>query len=678
MPQVDASEIIAPTTGQITDPDEVAHLNATHAAAGPSGGDVVTQALKNVLGPIGEVVAKSAASWGVGATDLVQSLMGLPMDARNAVRGAFYRAAGMEPPPDEPGGASDIHASTSELVRQGFLPKTYTPEGGYKYVRSASQFANSMLIPPGEVSGGTVAAGALAGGAGELAANLMPESGAARPLAEMASLIPAAVIAHQVPRSALALRSAMTEAAPQLARMSAEKLANDQALGMNTSLANTMDPASELAAVVGRISASGGAGADLRRFKALEAAEMERQKAQRIAEVSPGVVPGAQTDANEILQAGDAAIKAPQEQVGAITKPPYDQAMATTLPNQTVSDLAQSLLGSVYSKGALGTGGPAEGVLNLVNQLPGNYPGGVGTFQALDNLAKKAQSEAGFSPGMSGREKANALDQGTIAGGIKDPLKEISPAYTIANLLHSSGQDLLVNPVNRGPLTTLFTDEARTAGKGNMPQMVSAIHGMAAPDIVDVATRMNAVDPTAFPRLVANDFVKTGTGASPAKFVEDIAGANSVDPGAVGQRAAFKAKIEQTALAHGMSPAAAADAAKGADNWATAVLNVAGGHANIEAATAEEFAKQGGTSTVSKALRLVNPLHPDFLRTWSFANLLDKATLARTQKQISEALTSPDGIQRLQSIANYNPYTQSAKVLTQGGFGVAANTGAGQ
>lgn len=382
----------------------------------------------------------------------------------------------------------------------------------------------------------------------------------------------------------------------------------------------------------------------------------------KIDELLSGITPDllGQDAANRVLGAGDKAIKRPEQVRTFASGKHYRNAKGDAIPEPQASDLAADLRASAEELGGESTAAGkamlkrAKDLDRLIDEhLPGTIPA-----TTLDQIQREARaaSVAATKPSASSKDILRKVPNDRVGGMTNDVVKASSPELAAGKDIHSRFTRAFVDPMQQSPMTEMFTEGARATGKGNFDEMGVVLRDserFSPSDIRFVGENLRRADPEAFPMLVKQqwesalkDARDAKSGRTPQQAMNDWA--NSVaGPKGSKTRANFTETIRQVAISRGQDPVAAA---KGAEDLIDALHTFSADRGAVGTVNAGEMRRASGQNLASTAGRTVNVLRP----LWPGATALENVLHQRTYTKIAEALTSPEGVEKLIEIAKYS------------------------
>ena len=648
-------------------------------------------------------VAKGAAS-GV-ATGLastlgfggdVSKMMGSPQNTlfpADTLGGKIEAAAGRLTDPllggelalgNPPMNTQDITKSMGVDYHPGTIPGKYAKEG----LSGATAFLTSGGAGKAADLFKQALMGLGLGGVSETANQLSDPLGGAGANAAITAAL--AGIAAKKPRVVAATQDLINDVGETGLRQAAMKSAKaSRVLDAPVVLTQGLDTPTGMTALTQDLMQFPGPGADARR--AIEAqGPIGRSRVDDLIASLTGT-PTDQTAANRVVAAGTTAVNAPHEAVTAMTKPFYEAAKSDVVPPEDVAKIVNALdkerrdlnlpltssSGGAMSTAAGKVEGTAEGYPTASGQQilgPDGKPLVRPTpVLNLDTLKREADklALAADKPNATGADINQKLGQQGTAGVINEVTRNASDALATGQDLHKAGMEQLVQPVQQSALTTMFPQAMRDSGKGNWDVMLPVLEGKGSDitgDINKISSNLNSTDPNAFPTLVkkwleskreAADQLVQGR-ENPnyfSSFVDSTAGSSGSN-----QRANFNEMIKGVARAQGQDPELAA---KGASDLMDALQVVSRERAGLSRVNTEELQRSAGANPVTAATRMVSILRP----FWSLGNAVERHVFGRTYEQVTQALTTPEGVDTLVNIAKYGSPDRImgiAQALTRG------------
>lgn len=382
---------------------------------------------------------------------------------------------------------------------------------------------------------------------------------------------------------------------------------------------------------------------------------------------------GTQADANRVLKAGQTIVQRKKDARSQLTEPHYtaakddfvqnpvtiikdirrgrqEQNIPRYLPEgKKMANLEDSLLSSVLAD-FFGTGR------------------GLRTME-LDTVSKLAREEAGkaFDAGQNTRGYsrkivADAIDKATLAasGNLREGRR-----------VHKAASEALVDPLETGPFASFFDKGTLQGKKGDFDKWVAAFDSSKPEDVAQVAAYFKNVDPEAFAAIVKESWtrkaeaaLKTTEGRQSTDSFNSFY--NSVMGGAGSEtRDRFTTAIGQIAQMRGQDPrAAVAGANKLADAFATLARNPG----KEAARDFPELSKEGFFSGIMKFFGQYTPIRAGGRKLASMRG-------EETYLTLVDAMTSPDGLKKLEEIARFAKWPHRVKAFTSTGLRSAAALG---
>jgi hypothetical protein len=360
--------------------------------------------------------------------------------------------------------------------------------------------------------------------------------------------------------------------------------------------------------------------------------------------------------ANSILNTGESAIRAPERFRSSVQAGPYAAAAQDTMPQAAVTQAAQNIedqrrqlnMGTTSQAGRAMTGTGNRATAGM--QAP-DVP--VLEVERLANEARDRAVALRNNPELDASGKAQALGLSGAADELTTAAQAASPSLAQGKDLSRYVTESFVEPMQRSPMTTMFTQEARQSGKGQWDQMLG-IFGDGKSDVsrnIDFAAQsLTNQGPEAFPSLAKAWFeskrmpgLEGGrvSEQSLSHFVSGVYGAPNSP-----QRANFDSIIRGVATAQGADPAAAVVGARRVMDMLEVISRE---RESIGALRMGGVAQGASSNEVSGALRMagIRPL-------WGPAAALEKAMHQRTYEALAQAFTSPNGVQQLNDIAAWS------------------------
>lgn len=389
-----------------------------------------------------------------------------------------------------------------------------------------------------------------------------------------------------------------------------------------------------------------------------------------------------------------AAREVPRQASNAAATPLYNMAAAgPTLTDADVQAVQQALLRAQAARNASHPSNPgappyaayAEKVASVVPKaevdplatladLPPAQPP-AGTWNDVNDIGQlaTAQGKAAFKEGGGASPTSLSLaDIGDTLHGQPTPgrpggvVNANSPPLAAADVIGTTGRDWLDVPGLKKDLPSLFSPQATGSDVSRIADSlqragVKEIPGTI-PDAFPMAVKTKMADAAAAPN------------ATPGSWAEKVFGRVG-DPAAAVQRENALSAVENAALQNGMSATEAAQAAKGAGVWADVMQVVEKGQARLPTnADVSKIIAEASIGNFSRALRFITP-SMEGIRTWTAANALDAATRHKLLKVINDVMTTPEGLKKLQQLANWDWKPAIAKAGIKWGIGTNAAAG---
>lgn len=314
------------------------------------------------------------------------------------------------------------------------------------------------------------------------------------------------------------------------------------------------------------------------------------------------------------------------------------------------------------------SGKPFERAASDLRKLARRNPDGV-PYGQIDVIQREAATlaEQADTVGASGKSVFKKLANQSVSGIINDVLKEGSPALARGKDIYSTMAKGYLDQVNKSALPDMFTVGARQSGRGDysvMGQIISDSARYSPGDIRFVATNLRKADSQAFPALVKQVWsekweaaMKNSEGRAPQQALNDWT--NSVT-GVSGSslRKNYLETIRQVHIAQGSSPAAADAAARGADAVASALETFSRDRGAVGQVNVQEMQRAAGGNLASSAAKSASTL-----LTWPAAKAFERVLWKRTYAKIADALTSPEGAQKLVEISQFSQPERAAEAF---------------
>lgn len=306
----------------------------------------------------------------------------------------------------------------------------------------------------------------------------------------------------------------------------------------------------------------------------------------------------------------------------------------------------------------------AQRILDLGEKYPDGVP--VGKLDVIQREVREA-AIAAAKPGASDKLVRQRLAHEGLAGVINDAVKATSPAMARGKEVYSTMAQGYLNRVNESPLPEMFTDTARKSGRGDysvMGQIISDNTRYGPKDIEFVAHNLRRADPEAFPALVKQvwnekwvDATKNIEGRTPQLALEGWTN-NVTGPSGSAMRKNYIETVKQVHLSRGATPEAAEAAARGADAVADALETFSRDRAGVGKIDTSELKRAAGANVLSAGAQSFSTAP-----TWSAGKAFSRALWKKTYEDIADALTSPDGAQKLIEISQFSSPRMAAEAF---------------
>jgi hypothetical protein len=463
-----------------------------------------------------------------------------------------------------------------------------------------------------------------------------------------------AYLTLKTPQLVKSIRDSLADVGPTGLEAAAAGQANaSKTLGVPTVLSHQLPETDPLAALATEVARDPKAGAPIRKMMAGEQTAME-QKARDFAQgLSPSDL-GSEAE-NTVQRAGIAAAHtAPADVRRSITDPLYATSKEKDyIPN--VSDIVDAITKVQADRGAFGgvAGQTVDRTKKELTNLEKLFPNGI-PAQEIDNLGKGYMASSA-TEGLAGKQLQRARGYGLTGGVIKDFLEGNAPNLATAKKAFSDISTNLNDPIAESALGKTFPNPKDTTG--NFANQTNILSDRFSPtDVADAAQRMTRVDPTAFPIVMKQAATKAlaDSGGNMPTFVKNFVGV-----GPTTRRANVLEGVNQTGLAHGMTPDDAMAAAKGADNLLDVLSTVGEGQQRLKPSDVSGAMESAGTSGPTSLMRGV------FSLGRTIPDAIDAAVRGNTMSKIADVFTSPDGLAKLKDIANYSPVDNTIEILSK-------------
>lgn len=586
-------------------------------------------------------------------------------------------------------------------------PTAYEPQtNDEKTLHSTTAGATSMVAPGGKIKKGLqVAAGAFGGFTGDMVRKATESTGAGAVAQFLATVLPLAVGAKkpQVVKTLQkdleglgALEQAKTaqanlpkwarptdrELVPEALRRAEERASSiEMQTGQRPTLAQTTDRPTALSGVTEEVARSS-AGRKLDKILIGESEVGEKLIREAIEKISD--LPQGQDTANRILRAGVSAQERPGKVASASAARDYKSAKRDVLPTgfeaegtyqatrrsgtvddyfvppTTASDLVRGLRERVKTMDldVTRSGKEMRRVSDQVLALAARYPDGI-PIGKLDALGKEARAivsamESGKAQ-LSGKDVARLEGHKAVAAMINDAIKPASEALTSGKGKFSRWANTYGEKVQKSPLPDLFPASAARGEYSSMARIITDPR-YGKEDITFVAHNLRRADPQAFPALVKQSWddawqraISPKEGRTPQQamnaWVAEVGGASTTR-----KRENYLETIRQIQLAHGRSPQEAEAVVAGANAVMDTLLVFSRDRGGLSQVSGGELARTAGTNVTSNMARSVNPIMPFF----ALARMNERRVQLKVYEEIADALTSPDGAQKLIHISQFS------------------------
>lgn len=593
-----------------------------------------------------ETAARGVASGGTGILRGLAGLAGMIPDVHNMISGAVSQGARTPNMRRMPGGSEDIKRLTEQAT--GITP--YQPQTTLeKFIARAGQGAVSMV----PTTAPQALVGATAGMAGEAAANSTTmgkeKSDLARLAGELTTLLLAAPFGMKTPPNVRAVKNFVEEAGvPGLREGAANAATISKTTGAPTLLTQGM-PNKELSGVVQALANSpyGGAVRNVLKEQLPAGEALMGSLYKSLPKMS----------ADELLKVGGAAIKAPKEVRKGVTEPLFAQA------NEKVD---ATILVDAIDKARLAKNIPLETPKPAARRLlddmtadPLTELTGIPALQ-LETVARKARDAA--ERARKSGDSTKMLDNYIIKNAVDDATGGASKALVAAKSEHARLSEELVNPVKK-VLGKMFPQTMQESKAGDLTVYRRVFDAADAATATKMSEALAAVDPQgrAFQALFRDSLqAKAEAVLKPVEgrvsesafnsFANEIAGTPT-------KRAALEAKVAAIAKAQGKDPA---EAVKGTNEAIDALYAISKDRGGINPGA--ESLNAAANDWVSNLLQYTGIMYP----AHGLGRIRKEATVKQLAIDLSEAFTTPKGVDKLIDIARFSGMNHKIKAVARG------------
>lgn len=534
-----------------------------------------------------------------------------------------------------------------------------------KFIKAGVGGAASMASGGVEGLPARLAGGAAIGGASQQADRFGgPVAGAGVDAATMALMT---AIRGHTPRNVRTAQDLINDVPAgglDIARQKADVAA--ATLGTPTLLTQGMGNQGGMSALTQEIMKDPSAGAVLRRVLERQAPVGQDKINDLIDSLSKR--PNDQSTANSVLDAGAAAVKEPELARTAAVAPDYAAAKSDMLPANDVLKLSSDIrqINDTHNLRGSPAGDAVDKYAKRVDKLSADGTNPVPVL-TLDNLAKAAQKSASPGEMATGAEKARAIGHAKVAEVITNATTGQSSNLAAAKAKYAADSVANVDPMQQSSMTSMFPVADRVSGKGNFDNMTSIFDAKGSDrskDIEFVAQNLLQHDPEAFPSIAkkwmegaqgkANQLVEGRPNPDAMNsFVTQIAGEQGSN-----QRENFRATMRGVAQSQGANPQTVQ---QGAENLMDALEVASRERQGLGKIDTGEVSREAGAnlaSTIMKSSFFQPARQPGYA--------IERVLQRKTYAAIADALTSPDGVAKLQEIAAFKPGDTRTKAIVQG------------
>jgi hypothetical protein len=551
--------------------------------------------------------------------------------------------------------------------------------------------------------------GGAAGAGGELGSRLMAPEGEESPIGRLFTSLGIQAIpgylAGRKPQIVKAVQGDLKDLTPAELRAASDKArAAQDKLGTDVTLPQGFDSPTALSGIQQELVRSS-SGDILRRVLDRQLPVGQGQIDLMVAGASPKSID--QKTANQVLAAGDKAIKRPSEVRTRMVDPSYEAAGRESIvpfnPPNTVQGVQAARNGTTYSSTTSVdldtilsnmakardelhlTGTPAGDAMDMyqkrIVEMASKFPDGKIPVLNLDALAKQARkaAQAGDKVGADAATVQNAIGHGTISQVLNEATTSASNNLKQGKDIYGRATAAIVDPVETSALTTMFPKTQRESGKGDWSSFSKVLDDpkFGPRDVTFAAENLKKADPQAFPAIVKQNWMEKAEqarapvdGRAPQGGLGDFATAVAGAPGSA-TRDKFRETVRQVSLSAGKSPEEAMLAARGAEELIDALHVVSRDRGGIGQINPEELRRSSGATLPGAGLRAANVVAP----TQGLGRALERVVQKRTYEQLANALSSPDGVETLLRIAKWSHPRELALQTIRG---IAANNAQAQ
>jgi hypothetical protein len=289
---------------------------------------------------------------------------------------------------------------------------------------------------------------------------------------------------------------------------------------------------------------------------------------------------------------------------------------------------------------------------------------------------KREQQTAAANASKVGASSADVLERRgreAAAGAVKDVIAPPGSALAAADAAHAALMDKYIKPLNEGAMGSIFTPELRAAEGGReaiwskSAELFDAGNGKyTTADIAQVASNLRKTDPEAFPKLFQNHMetvmARTGKDVGGRPPVDGFGNAVAEIAGRAGekQREVFNETMRQIALSKGANPA---EIITGAEKYMDALRVLARDQGGLSKVGGMGEAGAGPITHLGKTASVTAPAR------W-LAWAVERHTQKRLFREMTDALTSDNGIEMLRKIANKDMTEARVMAVVRGSMGL--------